>query len=184
MKKQEFIDKYGESRYLDWKTQQKKWRANHKQEVNERKRAYRKTHRCQVNAEKKRYYEKHKDYVLMYNSLKRRLYRTVGLTDLTQIENYLFAQADNFKGWVLHHRFETHTSDGVRRLIPLTREELNALGMYRDRTPDELTWMKASEHMRLHRSFKGDSPFKNISRPEVDQHAAACVCRASLEERG
>ena len=143
MKKQEFIAKYGEARYL---------------EMNAKKRAYRKTHRQIINAEKKRYYEKHKDYVLMYNSLKKRLYRTVGLTDLTQIENYLFAQADNFRDWVIHHRFETHMSNGVRRHIPLTREELKALEMYKDRAPEELIWMKASEHQKLHRSFKRGYP--------------------------
>ncbi len=184
MKKQEFIDKYGESRYLEWKNQQKEWRVNHRQEINEKKSAYRKAHRWIVNAEKKRYYEKHKDNVLMYNSLKKRLYRTVGFTDLTQIENYLSAQADNFKGWVVHHRFETHTSDGVRRLIGLTREELIAFGMYRDRPPEELIWMKASEHMNLHFSFRRDTPPKNISQSAVDQHAASFVCTCEIGARG
>lgn len=158
MKKQEFIDKYGESRYLEWRNQQKEWRLNHKQEINAQKRKYRKAHRKMVNAERKRYYENHKDYVLMYNSLKKRKYRTIGSTDFTQIENYLFAKADNFKGWIIHHRLETHTSDGVCRLISLTREELSALGMYRDRLPEELIWLKESEHRKLHCSCKRGIP--------------------------
>lgn len=33
------------------------------------------------------------------------------------IENYEKAKADNFKGWVPHHRLETHNSDGERRLV-------------------------------------------------------------------
>lgn len=34
-----------------------------------------------------------------------------------KIENYQKAKKDNFKGWECHHRLETHTSDGERRLI-------------------------------------------------------------------
>ena len=158
MKKQDFIDRYGESRYLELRNQQREWQKNHKQEMNEKKRAYRKTHRNIINAEKKRYYEKHKDSVLLYNNLKKRQYRTIGLTDITQIENYLAAQADRFIGWNIHHRLETQTSDGVCRLISLSREELKAFGMYKDRPPDELIWMKASEHQKLHRSFKRGYP--------------------------
>ena len=33
------------------------------------------------------------------------------------IENYDKALKDNFKGWEIHHRLETHNSDGERRLV-------------------------------------------------------------------
>ena len=35
----------------------------------------------------------------------------------TLIENYDKAKADNFKGWELHHRLETRTSDGKKDLL-------------------------------------------------------------------
>ena len=47
-----------------------------------------------------------------------------------KIENYGKAAADNFEGWCCHHRLETHNSDGERRLVDITREELKALDMY------------------------------------------------------
>ena len=70
--------------------------------------------------------------------------------DYQNIENYEKALADNFKGWACHHRLETHTSDGVRRLVDISVEELQALGMYYKRPASELIFMKHSEHTSLH----------------------------------
>lgn len=74
------------------------------------------------------------------------------------IENYDKAKKDNFKGWDCHHRLETHTSDGERRLVDITVEELQALGMYFDRPPEELIFLPSSEHISLHK--KGKTYFK------------------------
>ena len=74
--------------------------------------------------------------------------------DYQNIENYEKAKADNFKGWECHHRLETHNSDGERRLVDITREELLALGMYYDRPSEELIFLKASAHTILHRKGK------------------------------
>ena len=73
--------------------------------------------------------------------------------DYTKIENYDKAIADDTQVWVCHHRLETHTSDGERRLVDLTRLELMALDMYFDRPPEELIFMTPLEHRKLH--FKG-----------------------------
>ena len=62
------------------------------------------------------------------------------------IENYEKAKADNFKGWECHHRLETHNSDGKRREVDITMEELKALGMYYNRPAEELIFLKRSEH--------------------------------------
>lgn len=75
-------------------------------------------------------------------------------TDYKNIENYEKAKADNFKGWCIHHRRQTHNSDGERLLVDITAEELNALDMYYDRPPEELIFMTASEHSRLHTEGK------------------------------
>ena len=66
------------------------------------------------------------------------------------IENYQKALADNFIGWDCHHRLETHTSDGERRLVDITVAELKALCMYYSRPASELVFMKISEHIKLH----------------------------------
>lgn len=70
--------------------------------------------------------------------------------DFEKIENYEQAKSDNFKGWQLHHRLETHNSDGERRLVDIGFEELKALGMYYHRPAEELILMKMVEHRRLH----------------------------------
>lgn len=74
--------------------------------------------------------------------------------DYEKIENYEKALADNFKGWNCHHRLETWTSDGERRLVDITRDELKALDMYYNRPASELIFLTISEHSRLH--MKGE----------------------------
>ena len=74
--------------------------------------------------------------------------------DYENIENYDKAKADNFKGWECHHRLETHTSDGERRLVDITQAELKALNMYYNRPASELIFLTRSEH---HAYKKGES---------------------------
>ena len=71
-----------------------------------------------------------------------------------KIENYEKALADNFKGWECHHRLETHNSDGERRLVDITADELKALDMYYNRPADELIFLTTSEH----HAFKKGKP--------------------------
>ena len=66
--------------------------------------------------------------------------------DYENIENYEAAKKDNFKGWECHHRLETHNSDGERRLVDITVAELQALGMYYNRPPEELIFLTIKEH--------------------------------------
>ena len=77
--------------------------------------------------------------------------------DYENIENYEKALADNFKNWEVHHRLETHNSDGERRLVDITADELLALGMYWYRPASELIFMKHSEHQFLHHKGKQKS---------------------------
>lgn len=77
--------------------------------------------------------------------------------DFENIENYEKAKTDNFKGWVIHHRLETHNSDGERRLVDLLTKELKVLDMYWHRPANELIFMTVSEHVSLH--FKGKSGY-------------------------
>ena len=66
------------------------------------------------------------------------------------IEGYDKAFADEAQTWDCHHRLETHNSDGERRLVDISKPELIALGMYYDRPPEELIFLKSAEHKSLH----------------------------------
>lgn len=70
--------------------------------------------------------------------------------DISKIENYEEAINDTTQTWECHHRLETHNSDGERRLIDLTRDELKALEMYFNRPASELILMIGTEHRKLH----------------------------------
>lgn len=69
--------------------------------------------------------------------------------DYENIENYQKALADNFNGWEVHHRLETHSSDGQRRIVDITAAELKALGMYYNRPASELIFLRKGEHSSL-----------------------------------
>ena len=79
--------------------------------------------------------------------------------DYTNIENYEKAKAGNFKGWCIHHRLETHNSDGERRLVNISAAELQALGMYYNRPASELIFMKHGEHTQLHQKGEDNSMY-------------------------
>ena len=70
--------------------------------------------------------------------------------NIEEIENYASAAADNFVDWDIHHRLETHNSDGERRPVYLSSKELIALGTYYDRPASELIFLKHGDHTRLH----------------------------------
>ena len=74
--------------------------------------------------------------------------------DYENIENYQEALADNFKGWQCHHRLETHNSDGKRRLVDITVDELKALDVYYNRPASELIFLTIREHTSLHKIGK------------------------------
>ena len=92
--------------------------------------------------------------------------------DYTNIENYQKALADNFVGWDCHHRLETHNSDGERREVDITLDELKALDMYYNRPADELIFMKHGEHMSLHRKGKlmSEESKKKLSEAKKGKH--------------
>ena len=66
------------------------------------------------------------------------------------IENYDKAIADSSQVWECHHRLETHNSDGERRLVDLSKQELIALGMYMNRPPEEFIFLTGKDHATLH----------------------------------
>ena len=89
-----------------------------------------------------------------------------------KIENYEKAKKDNFKGWCCHHRLETHNSDGERRLVDITAEELIALGTYWNRPSSELIFLTISEHASLHQKGKhrSEETKKKMSEANKGKH--------------
>lgn len=85
-----------------------------------------------------------------------------------KIENYDKAIVDTTQVWECHHRLETHTSDGKKRLVDLTREELQALNMYYHRPPEEFIFLTAKDHMSLHK--KGKHTPEEAKRKNSDAH--------------
>ena len=88
------------------------------------------------------------------------------------IENYDKAVADNTQVWDCHHRLETHSSDGEKRFVDISRAELIALNMYYDRPAEELIFLKSAEHKSLHNKSKEKSKEtrKKISETEKGRH--------------
>lgn len=74
--------------------------------------------------------------------------------DYENIENYERAKAENFKCWEVHHRLETHNSDGERRDVDITAAELKALGMYYNRPAEELIFLRKGEHSSFNKGKK------------------------------
>lgn len=75
-------------------------------------------------------------------------------SSFTKIENYEQAVNDTAQTWDCHHRLETHNSDGERRLVDISAEELKALDMYYNRPASELIFLTRKDHQGLHLTGK------------------------------
>lgn len=151
MNKIEFIERYGEEAYRKHLEQQKQYYQQNKEEVKEQKKQHYQQHR----EEKKQYYQQNKEekreHYKQYQRKHNQMFAYCITEEWEQIENYELAKESNFKGWHIHHRLETHNSDGEKRLVNISREELIALDMYYNRPASELIFLTASEHIKLHR---------------------------------
>lgn len=65
--------------------------------------------------------------------------------NISKIENYAKAIADNSQTWHLHHRRETDDPEH-----PLSAKELIARKFYYKRPAEELIFLTPSEHSQLH----------------------------------
>ena len=66
--------------------------------------------------------------------------------EIEKVENYDLAKADNFKGWVVHHRLEISVNGEEVR----TPDDLDRLGMYYHRPYFELIFMRRTDHQTMH----------------------------------
>lgn len=165
MNKKEIIEKYGEEAYKRLLERNRKYNQQHKEEINEKHKQYCQQHKEELRKYNKQYYQQHKEEIKeqqnQYRNQHKEDYKQWSRNNrymfaycipeqIEQIENYELAKKDNFKGWCIHHRLEIHNSDGEKRLVNLSREELIALDMYYNRPANELVFLTKSEHIKLH----------------------------------
>lgn len=155
MTKNEFIERYGEEAYQRQLESNRQYNQQHKEEIKQHNKQYYQQHRNEINQYQKQYYQQHRDeknqYRKQYERKNRCMFAFCIPEQIEEVENYELAKESNFKGWHIHHRLETHNSDGEKRLVNISREELIALDMYYNRPASELIFLTASEHIKLHR---------------------------------
>lgn len=181
MTKKEFIERYGEEayqrklehqkqRYQQHREEKKEYYQQRREEINQYQKQYYQQHREEINQHRNQYYQQYyqqhreernqyyQQYYQQHREERKQWFRKNKCMfafcipeQIEQIENYEFAKKDNFDGWNIHHRLETHNSDGEKRLVNLSRDELIALDMYYNRPASELVFLTASEHMKLHK---------------------------------
>lgn len=83
--------------------------------------------------------------------------------DISRIENYELAKADNFKGWCIHHRLELVSTGAV---VDSTMQDLIDWGIYYNRPADELIFLTKTEHNHIH--LVGNK--WNIGRKLTEEH--------------
>src|SRR5574344_132885 len=134
------------------KAYKKAYREAHKDEAKAYKQAHKEKAKEYSKKYNKKYYEANKTKVNAYRKFYKRQHYCC--EDISKIENYEEAKADNFISWDIHHRLETNNSDGERRLVDLTADELKALGMYYNRPASELIFITHGDHTSLHNKKK------------------------------
>ena len=135
MTKNEYISKYGLEAYNKVLEANRNYCRNNADKIRNRVKNYRNTNKEHYQLLKR--LDKYRSYCKNYKA----------------IENYDKAVKDSFIGWCVHHRLETHTSDGELRLVALDMAELIALDMYYNRPAEELVFMTKAEHNKLHNKF-------------------------------
>src|SRR5574344_2797908 len=138
------------------KAYQKAYREEHRDEVKEYNKVYIATHKTELKEYKKEYNKSHKTKIKTYRKEYMKSYQRQQYCcqDISQIENYSLAKADNFIKWDIHHRLETNNSDGEHRLVDIASKELMKLDMYYNRPASELIFMKHGDHVALHNKGK------------------------------
>jgi hypothetical protein len=145
---------YMKTHVEELKISRKKYKTEHKAEIKIKSKIYYNTHKEQIKKYKEENKEKISARKKVYYREQYKVYCKKGEEE--KVMYYAEAKADNFIGWVRHHRLETHTSDGFLRSVQLSKAELIALDMYYNRPAKELIWLKAGEHRTVHGNLKGN----------------------------
>jgi hypothetical protein len=158
-KKEQYLQHIKENYYKHQKERiaySVKWGKENKERRNATHRKHRAENLEMFREKERKYRETHKEQIKNYARKTAWNVSHPFCKELEKVENYELAKADNFVGWDRHHRLETHNSDGEKRLVDLSIAELKALDMYYDRPPEEIIWLRSSEHTRLHMKKNAD----------------------------
>lgn len=90
--------------------------------------------------------------------------------DVSLIENYDKAMADNEHIWVCHHRDEIKTLPSGRTVIR-SPEELKENGRYYNCPANELIFMTMNEHNALHAANRSEESLKKLSESTAKNHS-------------
>jgi hypothetical protein len=93
--------------------------------------------------------------------------------DITKIEKYDKALADNFKGWEIHHKLEL-TLAGEHAC---TKDDLIRMNMYYNRPYFELIFLTRSEHRQLHNNT---NYYKKQMSKAKKGHAVSSITRNKI----
>ena len=161
MKKIEYIERYGTEWYEAYKERNrirckaKRMTTDHEKVKAKRRERYANDHKyretykfkCRMYGKKrhKELYNVDKEYTL--NERIRKMRRYCKVNEFEIIENYELAKADNFKGWVIHHRLELTLEGEYANSV----DDLKRMKMYYNRSYFELIFLTRSEHMKLHK---------------------------------
>lgn len=137
MTKAEIIERYG----IEWYNKHNKEYQRKRQEELRKDQEYRKQ---KVNYTLER--RKDPEYAKYSNELQIKYHKRRICNEYWNIENYELAKADNFEGWVIHHRLELHPDGSLR----YTRKSLIKLDLYYNRPSNELIWLRIDDHLRMH----------------------------------
>ena len=90
---------------------------------------------------------------------------------LELVENYRQAEAENFKGWCIHHRLEIQHDGTI-----VSVQELKEKGLYWHRPANELIFMRNGEHMTLHNNNRSYDTRKKLSEASKNRVFSKDTC--------
>lgn len=113
--------------------------------------------------------------------IKQQIYHTPYFApgELTKIEHYAEALADNFSGWVIHHRLELN-DDGS---IHMYRDDLIVANLYYSRPADELIFLRSDEHTKMHANSQQLCPARTTSSTTKEKQSMAKIKANNTEHR-
>ena len=171
------VHKYRQENKTEINEKKRKLYQENKEEIKEKVHVYYQEHKDEIIKQKMEYEAKNKDRILERRRARKAAKKAQKLAEMaemgitvdyrytkekhpfcsesvSQIEGYTEMMANPTKRYVIHHRRETHTVEGLPLgyNCHLSASMLKTQGLYYKRPASELIWMSSSEHGRLHQT--------------------------------
>lgn len=113
--------------------------------------------------------------------IKQQIYHTPYFApgELTKIEHYAEALADNFSGWVIHHRLELNDDCSIN----MYRDDLIVANLYYSRPADELVFLRSDEHTKMHANSHSLGLARTTSSTTKEKQSMAKIKANNTEHR-